>query len=321
MRIIELVLDELSMANGIDAISIVGQPAIEENFIALKSQAEYKFATINEEKRLLLGPALIPNKPIYRVSEDGEFYVYFSRKTIRQANELYHKRGKQQSATLEHEVQLQGTTVVESWITEDKEKDKSKLYGYDVPLGTWMIAMKIDNDEVWNQYVKSGEVAGFSIEGYFVDKMQRDQQVEQSKQMDLEHMIQEINEADAAEQLEMLKSIVSKTGVASNKIEMYTDYPKSVRNNAKRGIALNEKNGNKCATQTGKVRAQQLAQGKSISVQTIKRMYSYLSRAEVYYDAGDTSSCGTISYLLWGGKSALGWSRNKLRELGQLKED
>ena len=101
--------------------------------------------------------------------------------------------------------------------------------------------------------------------------------------------------------------------------ESFSDYPESVSNNAKRGIELNESVNNKCATQTGKVRAQQLAQGKPISLETIKRMYSYLSRAEEYYDENDTKACGTISYLLWGGKSALSWSRNKLRELGEIE--
>lgn len=102
--------------------------------------------------------------------------------------------------------------------------------------------------------------------------------------------------------------------------ESYSDYPDSVKNNAKRGIELNDKVNNKCATQTGKVRAQQLANGEKITIETIKRMYSYLSRAEAYYDENDTKACGTISYLLWGGKAALGWSRNKLRELGLLNE-
>jgi len=102
--------------------------------------------------------------------------------------------------------------------------------------------------------------------------------------------------------------------------ESFSDYPDGVKNNAKRGIELNEKNGNKCATQVGKVRAQQLANGEKITVETIKRMYSYLSRAEEYYDETDTKACGTISYLLWGGKAGLGWSRNKLRELGLLNE-
>ena len=104
-------------------------------------------------------------------------------------------------------------------------------------------------------------------------------------------------------------------------MESFSDYGDSVANNAKRGIELNEKNGNKCATPVGKVRAQQLAQKRPISVETIKRMYSYLSRAEAYYDPSDTTACGTISYLLWGGKSALSWSRNKLRELGLLEEE
>lgn len=103
-------------------------------------------------------------------------------------------------------------------------------------------------------------------------------------------------------------------------LQSYSDYPESVRNNAQRGIELNAKQGNKCAEQTGKVRAQQLAKGEAISVETIKRMYSYLSRAEGDYDPNSTTECGTISYLLWGGKAALGWSRNKLRELGELEE-
>ena len=91
--------------------------------------------------------------------------------------------------------------------------------------------------------------------------------------------------------------------------------PEGVRNNARRGIELNEKVGNKCATQTGKVRAQQIA-NESMSLDTVRRMYSFLSRAETYYDPNDTKACGTISYLLWGGKAGLAWARNTLREEG-----
>ena len=93
--------------------------------------------------------------------------------------------------------------------------------------------------------------------------------------------------------------------------------PEGVRNNAKRGIELNEKVGNKCATQVGKVRAQQLAKGEAVSLDTVKRMYSYLSRAAEDYDPNDSKACGTISYLLWGGKAGLAWARNILREEGQ----
>ena len=80
-------------------------------------------------------------------------------------------------------------------------------------------------------------------------------------------------------------------------------------------IDLNKAVGNKCATQVGKVRAQQLANGEPVSEKTIKRMFSYLSRAEVYYDAGDKESCGYISYLLWGGKSAKTWAESKLKQI------
>jgi len=100
--------------------------------------------------------------------------------------------------------------------------------------------------------------------------------------------------------------------------ESYSDYPDSVSNNAKKGIELNEKINNKCATQVGKVRAQQLANKEPLSLDTIKRMYSYLSRAETYYDEGDTEACGTISYLLWGGLSGKRWAESKLKELDEF---
>ena len=101
------------------------------------------------------------------------------------------------------------------------------------------------------------------------------------------------------------------------KFKTYT-YPDAVSNNAQRGIDLNEKNGNKCATQTGKIRAKQLAQKKAVSFETVKRMYSYLSRAEEYYDESDSSACGTISYLLWGGKAGKRWAEKIMREEGKL---
>lgn len=106
----------------------------------------------------------------------------------------------------------------------------------------------------------------------------------------------------------------------NQEFESYNDYPDSVKNNAKRGIELNEKVDNKCATQVGKVRAQQLANGENITLETIKRMYSYLSRAETYYDPKDTEACGTISYLLWGGKTAKSWAESKLKSLDELEK-
>lgn len=304
MRIVELLLDEGSLQAGIQAISVVESPAIEEDFVALKEEARVELKTIDKEKRLLMGAALIPNKPIYRRNGEDEYYIYFSQDTVRKASELFFINGNQNKATLEHQMDVQGTSVVESWIIEG-EQDKSRMYGMELPVGTWMVSMKILNDELWEGYVKSGKVKGFSIEGYFVDK------VEASKQ--------DPEEEKAEEQLNAIKAIIkndlrTKKGKRTE-LETYSDYPTSVRNNAKRGIELNKKVNNKCATQVGKVRAQQLAKGEPISKETIKRMYSYLSRAQEYYDEGDTTSCGYISYLLWGGKSALRWAESKLKEL------
>jgi len=171
MRIIELILDEEEEDAGIEAISIVENPAIEEEFIALNSQ-EIKLAEISKDKKLLMGALLVPNKPIYRKSGEDEYYIYFSKDTISKASQLYLKNGNQNNSTLEHQHSLSGLTLVESWIVEDKEKDKSRLYNLNVPVGTWMGTVKVNNDEVWNEYVKTNKVKGFSIEGYFADKME-----------------------------------------------------------------------------------------------------------------------------------------------------
>jgi hypothetical protein len=173
MRIVELILDDQQMASGIDAISIVEAPAIESNFIALKSH-EIKFAQVDAEKRILMGPVLIPDKPIFRKQMMGgemqEFYVYFSKNTVCRASQMFLMKGNQGKATLEHDMALQGICMVESWIKEDMEKDKSAIYGMNDPIGTWMGCLKVTNDEIWNDYVKTGRVKGFSIEGYFADK-------------------------------------------------------------------------------------------------------------------------------------------------------
>ena len=170
MRIVELVLDADEV--GIEAISVVENPAIEEDFVVLKSQ-EVVLAEVSNEKRILLGALLIPNKPIYRRNGEDEYYIYFSRDTVRKASQLYLKQGNQSNSTLEHESKIEGLTLVESWLVEDKVHDKSRKYGMDVPLGTWMGSVKVNNDEIWKEYVKTGKVKGFSIEGYFADKMER----------------------------------------------------------------------------------------------------------------------------------------------------
>lgn len=170
MDVIELVLDENNIKQGVYAVSVVEHPAIEEDWVALnKHFVELK--EVDEEKRILMGAALIPNKHILRLNEKTkeEYYIFFSENTIRKASELFLKRGKQNNATYEHMKEINGMSVVESWIVEDEKHDKSVKYGFNLPMGTWMLSMKVDNQEVWEK-VKAGEVKGFSIEGYFDSK-------------------------------------------------------------------------------------------------------------------------------------------------------
>lgn len=309
-RVIELIIDEDNEFSGIEAISVVENPAIEEDFIALK-KVPVLLAEVDSEKRILMGAALVPNKKILRRNDEEEYYIYFSEDTVRKASELFLKRGYQSNSTLEHHEKLDGMTVVESWLVEDEKKDKSRKYGFDVPVGTWMVSMKVYNDDVWAK-VKAGELHGFSIEGYFADNAE-ERPKESLPESFCDECVEELNAE--YELLEILSELSDEV-----ELESYGGFPKSAINNAKRGIELNDRVGNRCATQVGKVRGQQIARGDTkFTVSTLKRIYSYLSRAETYYDPRNTEACGTISYLLWGGKSMLSWVTSKLKGLNEIE--
>ena len=319
--IYELVIEDENI-DEVFCISLVEEPAIESNFVFFDKE-KIHFAAVNDEKRLLMGPILIPDKQILRIDGEGmPYHVFFKPETIKRLSEMYLEKKYTDKSTLEHDKKITGVNLVESWIVESRTKDKSAVYGLSVPVGTWMGTFKVNNDDIWENYVKTGEVKGFSIEGLFGHNL-----VSAAKeQYYLNKEISDLDEHEAALVLSQIRALIKKDSRYKTKkrveMESYSDYGSSVANNAKRGIELNESNGNKCATPVGKVRAQQLAQNKPISLETIKRMYSYLSRAEVYYDQAESNSdCGYISFLLWGGKSALSWSRNKLRELGALQEN
>lgn len=172
MRIYELVIDEEQDILGVDAISLVDEPAIETDFVALRKQFAFK---ASGDRQVLVGPALIPDKMIYRKDDKGEFSIYFSKKTVRRASELYLTRGLSNSFTKDHESQVENVHLVESWIVES-DQDKSRQYGFDVPVGTWMVAVKVTDTTLWAEAVKTGDVRGFSIEGYFVNSMEKTQE-------------------------------------------------------------------------------------------------------------------------------------------------
>lgn len=371
MKTVELLIDDEVALMGIQAVSLVEFPAIEENFVYFGSD-RFTLAKLDQDKRMLVGPALIPDKMIPRIDDvTGEEYeVFFSRGTIEQASERYMREARTNEHTYEHDAPISNLTVVESWLIADQERDKSRMYGFKLPVGTWMLAVKVNNEEVWDR-VKDGDVRGFSIEGYFVDQvvsasvdMRRPcpscpsdpetltqlqsivlEEMEPLGLLDGVPMFATQEEAELFGELflqcvgshqhtlddrevwmpcathpeKLAKAIVKKDRRRKSGerivMESYADYPKAVSNNAKRGRELNEKHGMKCATRTGRLRSAQLEKGEAISLETIKRMANFLNRHQENYDEGDTSKCGTISYLLWGGKAGLRWAESKIKEL------
>jgi hypothetical protein len=174
-KLIELLIDPEAQAFGVEAISLVKYPAIERNFIYFSKQGKSQLtqlAAIDEEKQTLIGPALIPDKHIPRLDEgsEEEYDVFFSKETVRQCAELFLKENRANSHTFEHQVPIDGVSVVESWLVVNPELDKAKHYGLSVPEGTWMVRVHCANEDMWSK-VKEGELRGFSIEGYFADKI------------------------------------------------------------------------------------------------------------------------------------------------------
>jgi len=162
-KVMKCMIDD-NMKLGVQAISLVEFPAIEENWIALSN---VKLSAVNAERRMLYGPALIPDKYILRIDPKTkeEYYIYFEKETVYKCAHKFMMENLQHKHTMEHKYDLTGCTLVESWLVEG-ENDKSKHLGIDVPVGTWMAGTYVQDDEVWDR-VKDGSVRGFSIEGVF----------------------------------------------------------------------------------------------------------------------------------------------------------
>ena len=323
MKLYELKIQD-EETDEIFAISLVESPAIESDFIYFGKE-EVHFANVDTEQRLILGPILIPDKQILRVDGEGQpYHVYLKKDTIKKLAQNYLKNKYTDKATLEHGKKIKGVHLVESWIKEGSF-DKSNKYNLNLADGSWVGIFSVDKSEegerIWNDYVKTGKVKGFSIEGTFTHDL-----VHASK-VDIDKDIDEMNEVEARVFLSTLRALIKTDNrfKSKKKVEMesYSDYPDGVRGNAKRVLEWVDKNGwGSCGTPVGKQRANQLAKGEPISIETIKRMYSYLSRHEVDLESSKSygDGCGKLMFDSWGGKAAMGWSRNKLRELGALVE-
>jgi hypothetical protein len=165
IKVIEYGIDDAGLL-GVYAISVVEQPAIGVDFVAFASHENVKFK--EDFRGLLYGALLIPDQLIYRRNDNTneEYYVKYSKETIRAIAYNYLKQANQNNATVEHAKVVDGVSLVETWIIEG-ENDKSTNFGFDLPEGTWFGCMKVDNEEV-KQQIQNKEVLGFSIEGNFI---------------------------------------------------------------------------------------------------------------------------------------------------------
>jgi hypothetical protein len=302
------------------AISLVESPAIESDFVYFDKEI-VQFAKVDTEQKMLLGPILIPDKKILRVDGEGKpYHVFFTKDTVKKLAQNYLMKKYTDKATIEHDKTVKGVLLVESWV-KDGKLDKSNNYGLNLPEGTWVGMFKITDDKIWNDYVKTGKVQGFSIEGLFTHAL-----VHASK-IDLEKDISDLTEDEANVLLSQIRALIKKDKRfgKGQRIEMesYSDYPDAVKNNAKRALEWADKNGwGSCGTPVGKQRANQLAKGEPVSIDTIKRIHSFISRHEGSLDVSKSygDGCAKLMIDAWGGLAGGRWAKSKLRELGLLTE-
>lgn len=153
----------VTLDSDVYAVSLVDDPAIEETFIALGKEKPLRIFLEENEKRIVMGAVLVPDKPIYRNQDGEEFYITFSADTIEKLAHDFLRMGRNYNFSYQHEKDVDGVSVIESWIVSDTEMDKSSQYGMRLPKGTWVMAAKIDNENLWKS-IKNGDAKGFSIE-------------------------------------------------------------------------------------------------------------------------------------------------------------
>ena len=346
MRLYELKINEDELEEGseqgIYAISLVENPAIEEDFIYLSregSEEKILLQATNDEQQTLIGAVLVPNKKILRrdPKTNEEYHIYFEADTIKKAQELYFKNKNNDKFTVDHKRPVNDIYVFESWIVEDPSFDKSRAYGLDLPVGSWVVMAKVENEKIWEE-VKNGAYRGFSIEGLLKHNLKLAKVVSDDDDPPVVPLplppsgsmllslidelllaqMDEIEEEEAEYMLQSIKGVIKKDKRLKKgsrvELESYTDYPEAAKKAAESAIKKNEEKSAsaKCGTAVGKIRAQQIAQGKPLSYETIKRVYAYLSRAITFIDKSDPdylNSCSYISVGLWGGEAMLPYAR------------
>lgn len=174
------------------AISLVECPAIESNFIYLSEEKPIQVCLEQDEKHMVFGAVLIPDKPIYRYNQEEEYYIRFPKETIEVLAHDYLQNDNIYSFTQQHKENADGVSIIESWV-KTSNNDKSVDLGIDAPIGTWFVGAKIDNEEIW-QGIKDGSMRGFSVESFLnFDEIMMNKQENKMTEEKLETI--EVNES------------------------------------------------------------------------------------------------------------------------------
>jgi hypothetical protein len=302
---------------GMNLISVVEKPAIEIKGYAFSDIVELEFKQ-EEDKQIIVGPALIPNKKIRRQDEDGNMYfVFFSKETIEKMVEKFNRYGSNRKINVEHTDRMIDAFIMEDWIVEDQYYDKSKKYGFEVPVGTYMIKVKIEDKNFWMEEVKGNGKFGFSIEGLLGQQLVTMNEVIEKVKCSCGWTWKLIDGGN--EPYICHKCGKDNTKVKEQNFQSYTDYPKAASENAKIALRWAEENGwGSCGTPVGKARANQLANGEGISEETISRMAAFeRHRQNSQKELGD--GCGRLMWLAWGGDEGVEWASRKLKQIREEK--
>jgi hypothetical protein len=279
LPVYQIEIDENDETTGVDFISLVDEPAMELNWLKFNKEYRIEFKA-DSDKKLLYGVFIVPDKLIYRNDERmGEYYTYFSKDTIQKIVKKFNKNNFNKNINFQHGDNKVNGYVVENFITSDLMKAD---FGFEVPVGSWVGSVYIEDNEFWQDYIKTGDLKGFSVE--IISKLSR---------------VEEMIENEFA--------------------ETYNDYPQAATENAKVALRWVDKNGwGSCGTPVGKTRANQLANRESISRDTIARMAAFERHRQNSQKAlGD--GCGRLMWLAWGGDEGVAWAQRKLEQIDKQK--
>lgn len=300
LPIYQISIDDYDEA-GIDLISFVSNPAILVKGVTLADNKPILQFKLSEEQMIVAGAVLIPDLKIYRYDEEiGEYYVTFSKETIKKMVERFNQNPKKDMFNIEHTEKIAPAFMLGSWIIESEDYDKSKMYGFDnLPVGTFFAEVKITDKDFWEKEIKKEGRYGFSIEGLLGLKMS-----ELLKKTDI-----------SKEEIEIFEEDI----ISEEEFESYTDYPEAASDNAQRALNYAEENGwGSCGTPVGKIRANQLANKEPISVETIKRMAAFI-RHEQNKDTPYGEGCGKLMWDSWGGDEGINWAIRKIEQIENEK--